>query len=138
VAAAGGIGPTSGTCQERRAGSGAELSPRIDVRLPTAPCPPPRPPPRPPPARPPDPNQKGFFGRSIKRLDALLDRSSADPLALTGGLGTRLSAGQRQALHLNRALLYLLRCGREGGEGPPCVLCMLCLLSRQLHIEQGN
>jgi hypothetical protein len=59
-------------------------------------------------SRPPDPNQKGFYGRSIKRLDALLDRSSADPLALAGGLGTRLSGPQREALHLNRALLYLL------------------------------
>ncbi|KIY95778.1 subunit of the signal recognition particle [Monoraphidium neglectum] len=55
-----------------------------------------------------DPHQKGFYGRSIKRLDGLLDRSSADPLALAQGLGTRLSAAQRRALHLNRALLYLL------------------------------
>ncbi|GBF97135.1 signal recognition particle subunit [Raphidocelis subcapitata] len=54
-----------------------------------------------------DPNQKGFYGRSIKRLDALLDRASADPLSLSAGLNTRLSAPQRRALHLNRALLYL-------------------------------
>ncbi|KAI8463766.1 MAG: hypothetical protein J3K34DRAFT_526736 [Monoraphidium minutum] len=55
-----------------------------------------------------DPHQKGFYGRAIKRLDALLDRASADPLALGHGLGSRLSAAQRTALHLNRALLYLM------------------------------
>ena len=55
-----------------------------------------------------DPHQKGFYGRAIKRLDALLDRSSADALALAGGLGTRLTGAQKLALHLNRALLYLL------------------------------
>ena len=49
---------------------------------------------------------KGFFGRSIKKLDALLDRSASDPLALAPA--SRLTRAQQQAIHLNRALLYLL------------------------------
>jgi len=53
-----------------------------------------------------DMHAKGFFGRSIKKLDALLDRSASDPLALAPA--SRLTRTQQQAIHLNRALLYLL------------------------------
>lgn len=55
-----------------------------------------------------DSQQKGFFGRAIKKLEALLGRTSSGALALAHGLDTRLNASQKQAIHLNRALMYLL------------------------------
>ncbi|KAF8057286.1 srp72 [Scenedesmus sp. PABB004] len=57
-----------------------------------------------------DASAKGFFARSIRKLESLLaDKGSTSPgLALEPELATRLSAPQQQLLHLNRALLYLM------------------------------
>jgi hypothetical protein len=49
-----------------------------------------------------DTQAKGFFSRSIKKLESLLAKSSPSCLALGDGLDTRLSAEQQQLLHLNR------------------------------------
>lgn len=55
-----------------------------------------------------DTQQKGFFSRSIRKLESLLDKSSSNPLEYDSDIGTRLNAEQKQLLHLNRALLYYL------------------------------
>lgn len=58
-----------------------------------------------------DTQQKGFFGRSLRKLESLLDKSASGPaagLALEPDLASRLSSEQQQLLHLNRALLYYL------------------------------
>jgi hypothetical protein len=64
-----------------------------------------------------DTQQKGFFGRSLRKLESLLDKGSNSPLALDPDLASRLNSEQIQLLHLNRALLYYL-------SGAKCtVLC---------------
>jgi hypothetical protein len=55
-----------------------------------------------------DTQQKGFFGRSLRKLESLLDKGSNSPLALDPDLASRLNSEQIQLLHLNRALLYYL------------------------------
>jgi hypothetical protein len=55
-----------------------------------------------------DTQQKGFFGRSLRKLESLLDKGSSSPLALDPDLASRMSGEQIQLLHLNRALLYYL------------------------------
>lgn len=55
-----------------------------------------------------DTQQKGFYGRSLRKLEALLDKGSSSPLALDPDLASRMSGEQVQLLHLNRALLYYL------------------------------
>jgi hypothetical protein len=56
-----------------------------------------------------DAQQKGFYSRSIRKLESLLDKGSgAGSLALEHDIATRLNAQQKQLLHLNRALLYLM------------------------------
>lgn len=58
-----------------------------------------------------DTQQKGFFSRSIRKLESLLDKSTSNPLALDPDIATRLDAEQKQLLHMNRALLYYLSGG---------------------------
>jgi hypothetical protein len=76
-----------------------------------------------------DHQAKGFFGRSIRKLESLLDKqggsggaggnssgsvaSAAASLALDPDLSSRLSSEQHQLLHLNHALLYYLSGGCE-------------------------
>lgn len=60
-----------------------------------------------------DAQQKGFYSRSIRKLESLLDKGNSSGLALDPDISTRLNAEQRQLLHLNRALLYLLSGGRQ-------------------------
>lgn len=56
-----------------------------------------------------DAQQKGFYSRSIRKLESLLDKGAGGgSLALDPDIATRLNAQQKQLLHLNRALLYLL------------------------------
>eukprot|EP00775_Hariotina_reticulata_P001463 gene1463-1805_t len=55
-----------------------------------------------------DPQQKGFYSRSIRKLESLLDKNSSNGLDLDPDITTRLDAEQKQLLHLNRALLYML------------------------------
>jgi hypothetical protein len=56
-----------------------------------------------------DAQQKGFYSRSIRKLESLLDKGSGGgSLALDHDIATRLNAQQQQLLHLNRALLYLM------------------------------
>lgn len=55
-----------------------------------------------------DTQQKGFFGRSLRKLESLLDKGSSSPLALDPDLATRLNGEQVQLVHLNRALLYYM------------------------------
>lgn len=55
-----------------------------------------------------DMQQKGFYGRSLRKLEAQLDKGSSSPLALDPDLASRMSGEQVQLLHLNRALLYYL------------------------------
>ncbi len=64
-----------------------------------------------------DTQQKGFFGRSLRKLESLLDKGSNSPLALDPDLASRLSGEQIQLLHLNRALLYYLSGGWCRNEG---------------------
>lgn len=64
-----------------------------------------------------DTQQKGFYGRSLRKLESLLDKGSSNPLALDPDLASRLSSEQIQLLHLNRALLYYLSGVWEGSEG---------------------
>lgn len=61
-----------------------------------------------------DTQQKGFYGRSLRKLESLLDKGSgsSDSLALEPDLASRLNGEQVQLLHLNRALLYYM-----SGEG---------------------
>jgi hypothetical protein len=62
-----------------------------------------------------DAQQKGFYSRSIRKLESLLDKGSGGgSLALEHDIATRLNAQQKQLLHLNRALLYLLSGARHG------------------------
>lgn len=49
-----------------------------------------------------DPQQKGFYSRSIRKLESLLDKSSSNGLQLDPDIATRLDAEQKQLLHLNR------------------------------------
>lgn len=55
-----------------------------------------------------DTQQKGFYGRSLRKLESLLDKGSSNPLALEPDLSSRMSGEQVQLLHLNRALVYYL------------------------------
>eukprot|EP00878_Enallax_costatus_P023322 GHUV01024796.1.p1 GENE.GHUV01024796.1~~GHUV01024796.1.p1 ORF type:complete len:527 (+),score=199.75 GHUV01024796.1:936-2516(+) len=55
-----------------------------------------------------DTQQKGFFSRSIRKLESLLDKSTNNLLAFDSDIATRLDAEQKQLLHMNRALLYYL------------------------------
>lgn len=71
-----------------------------------------------------DTQQKGFFSRSIRKLESLLDKGSSNPLEFDPDIGTRLNADQKQLLHLNRALLYYL-------SGGSCfIISSRCSLSR--------
>jgi len=63
-----------------------------------------------------DTQQKGFYGRSLRKLESLLDKGSRDPLALEPDLASRMSGEQVQLLHLNRALLYYMAGTRQGGH----------------------
>jgi hypothetical protein len=63
-----------------------------------------------------DAQQKGFYSRSIRKLESLLDKGSGGgSLALDHDIATRLNAQQQQLLHLNRALLYLMSGVRASG-----------------------
>jgi hypothetical protein len=63
-----------------------------------------------------DAQQKGFYSRSIRKLESLLDKGSGGgSLALDRDIATCLNAQQQQLLHLNRALLYLMSGARLVG-----------------------
>ncbi|KAG1664183.1 hypothetical protein FOA52_011360 [Chlamydomonas sp. UWO 241] len=92
-------------------------------------------------------SNKKAVANAAKALDALLDKgldkgpSGGHALRLSAALDTRLSIGQKSALHLNRALLYLLSgrldpareaaaaIGKAFGDSPSLTLLKAALLA---------
>lgn len=77
-----------------------------------------------------DAQQKGFYSRSIRKLESLLDKGAGGgSLALDPDIATRLNAQQKQLLHLNRALLYLLSGARAAEQRSiACAVAFGCIV----------
>ncbi|GAX79721.1 hypothetical protein CEUSTIGMA_g7162.t1 [Chlamydomonas eustigma] len=95
--------------------------------------------------------QKKFVANAAKRMEALLDKDkSQGHLKLSPELEARLSKNQKQTLHLNRALLYLLSgrleaakdtaasVSKQYGDSTPLVLLKAALLVAEKKVSEAD